>query len=246
MKVDIFDNYELLSEHAADIMVEQIKNKANSVIAMASGETTRLTYELFTKKVLKQKVDYSNVTFVAFDEWVNIPPTTEGSCYHFFQQYLARPLSLPSNKFYFFDGMAKDLNKEVDRMDAVVTSIGGFDLMIVGIGVNGHIGFNEPGTPFDSHSHVRELEEQTKIVSQKYFKESTPVGKGITLGLGHVMEARKVILLANGKKKTSIIAKTLKSEISPKIPATILRNHTNSFMMLDVEAAAEIEMKKIS
>jgi galactosamine-6-phosphate isomerase len=243
MKIDVLDNYQLLSEHAANSMVEQIKTKTDSVIAMASGETTRLTYEIFSKKMLEQKIDYSGVTFIAFDEWVNIPPTTEGSCFHFFQQYLVLPLKLSPDKFYYFDGMAKDLNKEVTRMDSVVASKGGFDLMIVGIGVNGHIGFNEPGTPFDSHSHVRELDEQTKIVSQKYFKEATTVGKGITLGLGDVMEARKVILLANGKKKASIIAKTLKSEISPEVPATILRNHTNSFMMLDVEAAELLENK---
>jgi galactosamine-6-phosphate isomerase len=243
MKVDILDNYESLSEYTANAMVEQIRTKTDSVIAMASGETTRLTYELFSKKMLEQKIDYSNVTFIAFDEWVNIPPTTEGSCYHFFQKYIVRPLKLSSDKFYCFDGMAKDLDKEVNRMDAVAVSKGGFDLMIVGIGVNGHIGFNEPGTPFNSHSHVPELEEQTKIVSQKYFKEATTVGKGITLGLGHVMEARKVILLANGKKKASIITKTLNSEISTEIPATILRNHPNSFMILDVEAAQEIANK---
>jgi len=241
MKVDVFDSYDLLSENAAEAIVEQISTKANSVIAMASGETTRLTYELFSRKLLNQKTDYSHVTFIAFDAWVNVPPATEGSCHHFFQQYLAQPLKLARDRFYCFDGMSKDLNNELTRMDQVVSSKGGIDLMIVGIGVNGHIGFNEPGTPFNSHSHVRDLEEQTKIVSQKYFKEAVKVDKGITLGLGHVMEARKVILLANGKKKASIIAKTLTSEISNEVPATILRNHLNSVIMLDVDAATEIE-----
>jgi 6-phosphogluconolactonase/glucosamine-6-phosphate isomerase/deaminase len=121
-------------------------------------------------------------------------------------------------------------------MDKFIREAGGIDLMVVGIGVNGHVGFNEPGVDEQLYAHVIELDSTTQIIGQKYFDQQLELKKGITLGLAHFFESRKVLMLANGQKKASIIARALKDEISNQVPATFMRKHTNATMLLDREA----------
>jgi 6-phosphogluconolactonase/glucosamine-6-phosphate isomerase/deaminase len=139
-----------------------------------------------------------------------------------------------------FNALSDDLEDECRKMDAIIHEKGGIDLMVVGIGLNGHIGFNEPGVSNDLYSHVIELDDKTQSVGQKYFKEAVALKQGITLGLNHLMESETVILIANGFKKADIIQMTIQNKISNKIPATIIREHPNSFLMIDREAAAKI------
>ena len=122
-------------------------------------------------------------------------------------------------------------------MDAVIAARGGIDIMLVGIGMNGHIGFNEPGTAFKSLCHVAALDETTKSVGQKYFKEETVLHQGITIGLGHLLNAKKVFLQANGKRKAEVIKKTVEGEMSENFPASVMQQHTNGFVLIDDEAA---------
>jgi 6-phosphogluconolactonase/glucosamine-6-phosphate isomerase/deaminase len=112
--------------------------------------------------------------------------------------------------------------------------------MVVGIGMNGHIGFNEPAESFSHYAHVVDLDENTKTVGQKYFKQHTPLTKGITLGLQHLLDAKKAILMANGIKKADIMRKTLEENITPHIPASIMRKHRDGVIMIDEEAAAKL------
>ena len=121
---------------------------------------------------------------------------------------------------------------------------GGIDLMIVGIGMNGHIGFNEPGVSFDNYSHVIDLDDTTVSVGQKYFKTAVSLQKGITLGLKHLQESKKVLLLANGTKKAGVIKKTVEGEITSSFPASIMQTHSNGFVIVDEEASSLLEHKK--
>lgn len=124
-------------------------------------------------------------------------------------------------------------------MDEHIAAKGGIDLMIVGIGMNGHIGFNEPGTSFSSLSHVAELEEITKSVGQKkYFDEPVELSKGITIGLGHLMNTKKVLLIANGVKKAEVIQKTVVGPVTESFPASIMQQHKDGYVLIDEEAGS--------
>ena len=127
-------------------------------------------------------------------------------------------------------------------MDEIIFKNSGIDLMIVGIGMNGHIGFNEPGVSFNNYAHVIDLDETTITVGQKYFKTPVAIQKGITLGLKHLLESKKVLLLANGNKKASVIKKTVEEEVTNLFPASIMQTHLNGFVMVDEEAAALLNL----
>ena len=237
MHIKIYKDHHALSTAAADEMIALLNDNPEAVICLASGHTPQLTCELFVVNALKNKTDLSRFTFIGLDEWVGIPPGNPGTCHYFFEYELFSHLSIPSNNIHLFDSISNNLQKECEKMDKVISSKGGIDLMIVGIGMNGHIGFNEPGVSFDLYSHVIELDDVTRTVGQKYFSGYTNLHQGITIGLQHLQEAKRVLLLANGKKKGSLIHQTVKGEITKTFPATIIQTHPNGVVMIDEEAA---------
>ena len=143
-----------------------------------------------------------------------------------------------------FNAFVPDEKQECETMNKLIRKQG-IDLMVVGVGMNGHIGFNEPGTPTDSVAHVAELEEVTKTVGQKYFADKISIGKGITVGLKQVMEAQTLIMLASGQKKAPVVKRAVEDEISNDFPATFMRNHQNAWLMVDMEAASELKNQMI-
>lgn len=238
MKTIRFRNYEELSAYTANEIATAIKQKPTLSLCMASGHTPALTAELLAKQLLAEAIDYSQITFLGLDEWVGMPPANEGSCHYFFKTKLFEPLQLEPSQYFLFDALAGNLEAECKKMDAVIAERGGIDMMLVGIGMNGHIGFNEPGTLFDKLCHVAELDDTTKTVGQKYFKENTVLQRGITIGLGHLLNAKKVFLQANGKRKAAVIQKTVEGEITESFPASIMQQHSNGFVLFDEEAAS--------
>jgi len=238
MKTLRFSNYEELSAYAANEIVQSIKEKPTLTLCLASGHTPLRTAELLVKQLLDGKVDYSRISFFGLDEWVGLPPENEGSCFYFFKTKLFEPLQLPPSQYHLLNAMAEDLDAECKKMDALIDDKGGIDVMLVGIGMNGHIGFNEPGTPFNKFCHIAELDDTTKTVGQKYFKEQTALHQGITIGLGHLMNAKKVFLKADGKRKAEVIQKTVEGDITESFPASIMQQHANGFVIVDEEAAS--------
>lgn len=245
MTLSVYPDYESLSHHASDAIVEQVSRKPDTTLCLASGDTPRLTCRLTAEKAARVKTDFSRCTFIGLDEWVGIPPENEGSCRHFFETEVFAPLSITRDRIHLFDGMSIDLENECRVMDASISQKGGIDLMVVGIGMNGHIGFNEPGISFDLYAHVVDLDEATRTVGQKYFRQKTELSKGITLGLKHLMEARRVILIANGARKAEVIRKALEEETTTTLPASIIRKHPNAHVMLDEGAASGLAASKI-
>ncbi len=240
MEIKVYKDYEILSEAVAQTMLDLVKEKPGAVICLASGHTPLLPCQDFVKKVKEENIDISKTTFLGLDEWVGVPPENEGSCHYFLYSTVFDPLGLKPNQLHVFDGMSNDLEGECKKMDDVIRNNGGIDLMIVGIGMNGHIGFNEPGVSFKNYSHVIGLDDTTLSVGQKYFSSATPLSKGITIGLQHLMEAKKVILIANGEKKSGIIKQSVEEKVSNQIPATILQTHPNSYIMIDKAAASQL------
>lgn len=238
MQLKKFTSYKELSEATAIEMLTLLRQKPNAVICLASGDSPRLSYQFFVEQAINEKTDVSKFTFIGLDEWVGISPVNEGSCCYFFENLLINPLNLSAAQVSLFDALSGNLDEECKRMDKVIMEKGSIDLMIVGIGMNGHIGFNEPGGSFDKYSHVTDLDETTILVGQKYFKGATKLKQGITLGLKHLMNSKKVILIANGNKKAPVIKRAIEGAVSNFFPATIIQQHSNGYVMIDEEAAS--------
>ncbi len=244
MEIKIFKDHESLSAAVAGEIVATVKSKPGAVICLASGETPRRTCQLVVELANRDKTDLSQFTFIGLDEWVGIPPENEGSCHYFFQHELLEPLKITNQQVHLFDGMSGDLHEECTKMDAVIKDKAGIDLVVVGIGMNGHIGFNEPGVSFDNYSHVIDLDETTISVGQKYFNTPVTLQKGITLGLKHLLNAKKAILIANGTKKAGVIRETVEQKINNTFPATVMQEHANGYVMIDEGAASLLNQSK--
>jgi len=240
MKVSVFPDYATLSASVADELLALLKNKPEAVICLASGNSPKLSCELFVKKVKDSQTNISQFFFVGLDEWVGLGPDTSGSCHYDFKTRLFDPLHIPASQYHVFNGQAEDLARECEMMDSIIREKGGIDLMIVGIGMNGHIGFNEPGVDFGLLSHVIELDAVTKSVGQKYFTEQLSLSKGITLGLGHLIASKIVILMADGTAKADVIKRAVEDEVNRYFPASIMQLHNNGYIFIDEEAGSQL------
>ncbi len=238
MELKRFRNYQELSEFVAGEIADSIKNKPSLVLCLASGDTPKLTVELLVNKINEEKIDRSKITFIGLDEWVGLPPTNSGSCHYFFKNNLIGPLQLMTSQYFLFDALADDLRNECLKMDKFINEKNGIDIMVVGIGMNGHIGFNEPGSSFDNLSHIIDLDEITRSVGQKYFNEKVELSQGITIGFKHLLNAKKVFLMANGSKKAEVIKKTVQGPVTEYFPASIMQQHENGFVLVDDDAAS--------
>lgn len=237
MTLRIFADHETLSLQAANEILAAAKTNPRAVLCLAAGDTPTRAYALLAEMARKERIDFSRCSFIGLDEWVGISPQNEGSCHFYLHENLFGPMGIHSSQMHLFDSLAKDLGKECERMDAVIREKGGIDLMLVGVGMNGHIGFNEPGVGLHHYAHVVDLDSTTRSVGQKYFRQSTKLGKGITLGLKHFLESRKAILLASGSRKAEVIRAALEGPIAEEMPASAIRRHPYGIAMLD-EAAA--------
>lgn len=227
-----YPDYESMSLATARIMAEGLRQQPALTICMASGHTPSRTCDLFVYIVKKDGIDVQQMRFIGLDEWIGLSPENTGSCRYFFTEKLIKPLDLQPEQVFLFDALANDLNAECAKMDSVIQAYG-IDLMVVGIGMNGHIGFNEPGTPVDIACHIANLEPTTIQVGQKYFTEATPLGKGITVGLGHLMRAKKLILVANGAHKKDVVVTALAGDITADFPASVIQKHSNVMVITD-------------
>jgi galactosamine-6-phosphate isomerase len=237
MQIQTFKNPEQLATHTAKFIIDLVRKKPDATLILTSGDTPVLTYKKIVE--LSQSSDFERVTIVGLDEWVGIPATSEGSCRYIVEENLLKPLNINPAQYTFFDSMAANLDAECKRVDDLLFSKSGADLIIVGVGVNGHIGLNEPGYSFDKYCHVSELAEVTISIGQKYFKQNTSLTQGITIGLKHLLEAKTAILIATGERKAEILKQTIAQEPNVELPATVFKLHPNAHVWID-EAAAQL------
>ncbi len=240
MEVKIFDTPELAAKHTADHIINVVTYKSNAVLCLATGHSPVLTYHYLVDEVKQKGVDFSSVHFVGLDEWVNVEPSNPGSCDYFLHEHLFTPLQIKDTNIHLFNALENPIEKQCSRMNETLQALGGIDLMLVGIGMNGHIGFNEPGTDENFHTHVIALDKITLQVSRKYFPHETQLEKGITMGIQNMLEAKCVILVANGISKSEILKQTIEDPISMEIPASMLRKHTNAYLYMDKEAGCKL------
>lgn len=240
MKLFVADTYDELSRLAADNVVQVMQSAENPLLCPASGDSPAGLYKELSERVFQKQLDVAMWNFVGLDEWAGMNGSDQGSCRYHLNQQLFYPLRVHEQNIGFFDGKAADLNKECNRIEAFIQQQGGIDLAIVGLGMNGHVGMNEPGTPGLLRSHVTAIDPITQQVGQKYFKEQQQLSHGITLGIANLMEARHLILLVSGAHKAGIVKRVMEEEISDALPATLLRRHQSLQVYLDKNAAALI------
>jgi glucosamine-6-phosphate isomerase len=240
MNLTIAKDYSALSAMAAAEIASVVRHKPHAVLCLAAGDTPRLTYAILSQNAAKGEVDFSQCSFIGLDEWVGIPKKNEGSCAYFLKHSLFDPLGIAANQIHLFDALSPEPNAECTRMDDTINRIGGIDLMLVGVGMNGHIGFNEPGVSADLYTHVVALDAVTKSVGQKYFKHSTELRYGITLGLKHLLDSGAAIVIASGEKKAGVVKQALSGAITTAIPASFIRKHPNGMVIVDQEAASQL------
>jgi glucosamine-6-phosphate isomerase len=238
MTTHIFGDNTELSCQVARLISDQIKTKPDSIICFASGESPALAYDLLVPLLKSEQIESDKFTLIGLDEWIHIGPENPGSCAHFLHKHVIDPLQISPDRVKLFNALADDLSLECQSMDEFIQHRGALDMIIVGIGMNGHIGFNEPGTAQNLYSHIIDLDETTRTVGQKYFAGETLLSKGITLGLQYIREAKTAILIAFGDRKAPIIRDALEGQITHDVPATIMRELENGHVMIDKKAAS--------
>lgn len=238
MQTQIFETYDILCKNVVEKIVESISKKPNALICLGSGDTPLGVFDYLMKSFENSEVDFSNVHFVGLDEWLGMDENDEGSCFYTMYQKLFIPLKIQASQIHCFNAKSSELENECKKIDELITQNGGLDLILLGIGTNGHLAMNEPGTLFNIGCHVSKLAESTISTGQKYFKSETPLNLGITVGLQHIANSKEIILMANGAKKADIIYKTIHSKPDISLPSSILSTLNNVSVMLDNEAAS--------
>ncbi|WP_270584016.1 glucosamine-6-phosphate deaminase [Bacillus smithii] len=242
MRVVKVANYEEMSQKAAECIIRQVKEKPDSVLGLATGGTVTGTYQLLAKDHQKNGTSYRQILTVNLDEYIGIGSEHEQSYHFYMKKRLFDHIQIPPENTYLPDGQAEDLEEECKRYDERIESLGGIDLQLLGIGVNGHIGFNEPGTPFDSKTHIVELSESTRKANARFFNTLEEVPKkAITMGIETIMKSKKILLLASGLKKAPIIRKLFQEGITEEIPASVLKKHENVVLIADEEALSLVD-----
>jgi galactosamine-6-phosphate isomerase len=211
------------------------------LICVASGDSPSGIYKNIVRDTLANKMNIDSWSFLGLDEWVGLNGDDEGSCRYHLNRELFTPLAIPANRICFFNGAASDLEDECKITEAHIKEHNGIEIAILGLGMNGHIGMNEPNTSIYTRSHIINLDPLTVEVGQKYFKKPQPLTKGITLGIDTLMDAKHIVLVVNGAKKADIVKKVMEGPISEAVPASLLRNHPNCSIYLDEAAASALK-----
>jgi glucosamine-6-phosphate isomerase len=240
MEIFIDDSYEQMSKRAADDVISLMQSIQQPVICTASGDSPAGLYREIVKRSGKKQLDVSDWLFVGLDEWRGMNGKDEGSCRYHLNQQLFQPLNIPESSICFFDGRAKDPDQECQHTESFIHEHGGINIAIVGLGINGHVGMNEPGTSAQLRSHVAAIDSTTQKVGQKYFKTPRQLTEGITLGIANLMETHQVFLLASGAHKAEIIKRALEEEPSEQLPFSLLKKHPGLRIYLDKSAASLI------
>lgn len=227
-----------MSLRATEDLVTVMGSRKSPLLCPASGDSPAGLYRNLVARGGQREGDVSGWRFVGLDEWVGLNGGDEGSCRYHLDRELFGPLHVPEEHLFFFDGREEDLASQCRQAEAFIAFHGGLDATILGLGLNGHVGMNEPGTSVTSRSHVTVLDPITAQTGQKYFREAQILTKGITLGLGTILDSRNIFLLVSGAKKASIVKTVLEGEISEQVPATLLLRHPGLRIYLDADAAA--------
>ena len=241
MKIYKAKDYKDMSRKAANIISAQVIMKPNCVLGLATGSTPIGTYDQLVEWYNKGDLDFSEVTTVNLDEYKGLPRTNDQSYYYFMHQHLFDRVNIDPERTNVPNGMEPDAEKECGRYEELIRSLGGVDLQLLGLGHNGHIGFNEPGEAFEKETHCVDLTESTIAANKRFFASADDVPKqAYTMGIKTIMQAKKILIVVNGENKADIVERAFFGPVTPEVPASILQLHNDVTLVGDEAALAKI------
>lgn len=241
MKIYKAKDYKDMSRKAANIISAQVIMKPNCVLGLATGSTPIGTYDQLVEWYNKGDLDFSEVTTVNLDEYKGLPRTNDQSYYYIMHQHLFDRVNIDPERTNVPNGMEPDAEKECGRYEELIRSLGGVDLQLLGLGHNGHIGFNEPGEAFEKETHCVDLTESTIEANKRFFASADDVPKqAYTMGIKTIMQAKKILIVVNGENKADIVERAFFGPVTPEVPASILQLHNDVTLVGDEAALAKI------
>lgn len=241
MKIYKAKDYKDMSRKAVNIISAQVIMKPNCVLGLATGSTPIGTYDQLVEWYNKGDLDFSEVTTVNLDEYKGLPRTNDQSYYYFMHQHLFDRVNIDPERTNVPNGMEPDAEKECGRYEELIRSLGGVDLQLLGLGHNGHIGFNEPGEAFEKETHCVDLTESTIEANKRFFASADDVPKqAYTMGIKTIMQAKKILIVVNGENKADIVERAFFGPVTPEVPASILQLHNDVTLVGDEAALAKI------
>ncbi len=246
MNIIIVKDYEEMSRKAAHLFVAQLLNKPNSVLGLATGSTPMGLYKELIRFYNEGMISFKSATAFNLDEYVGLEKEHPQSYWRFMQENFFTKVDLPVTRQFIPSGVAEDIAAESYNYDKNITLKGGIDLQVLGIGRNGHIGFNEPDLKFEARTHVVKLDEQTIEDNARFFDDISMVPTlAISMGVKTIMQSRSIILLASGKEKGEAIKKMLSGNITPELPASVLQLHPSVTAIIDLAAASMLDIEAL-
>ena len=241
MKIYKATDYRDMSRKAANIISAQIIMKPDCVLGLATGSTPIGTYEQLVDWYRKGDLDFSAVTTVNLDEYKGLTKDNDQSYYYFMHHNLFDHVNILPEKTHLPDGTEPDSARECARYERLIQSLGGVDLQLLGLGHNGHIGFNEPGEAFEKETHCVDLQESTIEANKRFFASADDVPRqAYTMGIKTIMQARKILLVVNGEGKADIVRDAFFGPVTPAVPASILQMHNDVTLVADAAALSKV------
>jgi glucosamine-6-phosphate deaminase len=243
MRIYKAKDYKDMSRKAANILSAQIIMKPNCVLGLATGSTPIGTYDQLVEWYKKGDLDFSEVTTVNLDEYKGLNRDNDQSYYYFMHQHLFDHVNINVENTHLPNGTETDSEKECKRYTQLIHSLGGVDLQLLGLGHNGHIGFNEPGEQFEKEVHCVNLTKTTIEANKRFFASADDVPRqAYTMGIKTIMQAKKILVVVCGEDKADIVAKAFFGEVTPQVPASILQMHNDVTLVADEAALSKTNL----
>ncbi|MNH96119.1 Glucosamine-6-phosphate deaminase 1 [compost metagenome] len=237
MNIHTFANQQELNEAGAGIIIGLIQTKPDAVLGLATGGTPVGIYEELVKSYNKGRVSFKSVTSFNLDEYVGLPEDHQESYHTYMKHHLFAHIDLPAEQIHIPDGNAADAEEECNRYNREIEKAKQIDLQILGLGHNGHIGFNEPDQSLVSGTHLVELQPETREANARFFDSIDDVPtQALTMGVGTILKAKTILLIVRGADKAEIVHRALTGPITTELPASLLQTHPNLVVLLDAEA----------
>ena len=244
MKIIKASDYQSMSRKAANIISAQVILFPRSVLGLATGSTPLGVYSQLIDWYKKGDIDFSETRSINLDEYCGLSPDNSQSYHCYMKENFFRHINIAPENTHLPNGLAEDIDAECIRYDRLITELGGIDLQLLGLGNTGHIGFNEPDDNFDKMTHRVALKEKTISDNARFFKKKDEVPKfAVTMGIKAIMQAKKILLVVNGRAKSQILECALFGPVTPAVPASILQLHPNVTVVADEEALSEVRVK---
>src|SRR6195952_754003 len=244
MKITIAKDEQEFDTIAAWRIIAQMLGKPTAVIGLSTGQTTINMHAIVSAIYKQYPFDVSTITLINVDELTNLPREYAGSCYTMILNQIAGPLGIPDENFIMPPTISDDFEREAALFEGRIAARGGVDLQMLGLGANGHIGINQPGTPFESETWVSPMDPdfEARVRRETQVPEGTELG-GLTRGIKNIMHTRKLILIAKGAHKADMVAKAIQGPVTTDIPASVVQLHPNCEILIDAAAASKLKGK---